>query len=178
MGVIKHPAGETGNPEPTNRRNLSLSSLSILSSLKLCCLHKFLLDHSLPSSILSQPTINIFSPYTIPSLYQPPMMVLTAVSSFLPCFCVHIPFHLPFPTPRSFLSSLKYDLSSLSDGDCPLCRGFFCLSFNFPLHPLCIRTMHSIFMIFASHSAMIIRTMHSRLIIYDLCIDATIVQLN
>ena len=178
MGVIKHPAGETGNPEPTNRRNLSLSSLSILFSLKLCYLHKFLLTTCVPRYSANQLLVDISSPYTIPfslpTTNDGSYCRLILVAMFL------CPYSFPFtlPTPRSFLSSLKYDLSSLSDGDCPLCRGFFCLSFNFPLHPLCIRTMHSIFMIFASHSAMIIRTMHSSLNIYDLCIHATIVQLN
>ena len=97
MGVIKHPAGETGNPEPTNRRNLSLSSLSILSSLKLCCLHKFLLTTGFPRYWSIS-----FLPLPFHSFPQPPMMVLTAVSSFLPCFCVHIPFHLPLPPPALF----------------------------------------------------------------------------
>ena len=112
MGVIKHPAGETGNPEPTNRRNLSLSSLSILSSLKLCCLHKFLLDHSLPSSILSQPTIGRYLFYLYHSLlstnhHDGSYCRLILVAMFLCPYSCRPAFHLPIPPPALLTNTIS-----------------------------------------------------------------------
>ena len=152
MGVIKHPAGETGNPEPTNRRNLSLSSP--LSSHPPQNYVGYIRFYSLLAFLDTEPTnyqylFSLYHPFSLPTTNDGSYCRLILFAMFL---CPYS-FPLTLTTPRSFLSSLKYDLSSLSDGDCPLCRDLFCLSFNFPLHPLCIRTMHSIFMIFASQSA-------------------------
>ena len=137
MGVIKHPAGETGNPEPTNRRNLSLSSLSILSSLKLCCLHKFLLDHSLPSSILSQPTIGRYLFYLYHSLLSTNhqwWFLLPShpfchvfVSIFLSTYLSHPPLFSLFTQIRSLLI-IWWRL--------PIVQRFLLPDFQFPLAPI------------------------------------------